>query len=185
MKWFLLFPCWALFNILALLVNWALPVFAVSSYGPINNNNGFANEPRLPSWLSWFMTFDNSLLGDGGFREKHDGGYWSQVAWLYRNSAYGFERSVLAAKITPDDKVEFEGDPFIQDKPKGREGYCYTTVGDYWALDFIIQLTEKTCLKCAFGWKIKTFAEDPSRTATQSIAQYCVTIKPFTTFIAT
>jgi len=183
-KWFALLPCWLIFNIFALCVNWLLPMFSVMRDGPINNNNGFAVEPRLPTWLSWFDTFDNSLLGDGGFRATHDGGYWSQVAWLYRNNCYGFERSVLAAKIAPMAQVtHLTGDPFITDKPNGRAGDCYVEIGSYWSYDLVLRLTKTKCVKLSFGWKLKTYAEDPSRIAEEPIAQYCVTIKPLTDFV--
>jgi hypothetical protein len=183
MKWFLLFPCWFLFNLFALCVNWFLPVFATMQEGPVNDNNGVGTEPRLPSYLSWFMTEDNSLLGDGGFKETHDCGYWSQVAWLYRNSAYGFERSVLAAKIKPGDRIYSEGDRFVQDKPMGRAGTFRVFIGEYWSYDRIIQITKTQCMKISLGWKLKTYAEDTTRLITQPCAQYCVTIKPITQFI--
>jgi hypothetical protein len=183
MNWFILFPAWAIFNLLALCVNWVLPVFAVNIYGPINNSNGFDTEPRLPSLLAWLDTYDNSLLGDGGFRETHDGGYWSQVAWLYRNSAYGFERSVLAANIKPTDLIGVRGNPLIADKPDGKSGWCFVIIGDYWSFDCIIRWSKSKCTKLSLGWKLKTYAENTERIKTQPIAQYCVTVKPLTDFV--
>lgn len=49
----------------------------------------------LPSWLSWFQTPDNSCDGDRGHlaRWPKNGVFWTwlrRTAWLFRNSAYGF-----------------------------------------------------------------------------------------------
>lgn len=183
--WFFLLPAWLIFNGLTwLLGNWWFPLFATRQLGPVNNGASMAVEPRLPSWMSWAMTYDNSLYGDGGFREGHDGGYWSQVAWLYRNNAYGFERCVLAAHIASTDSVRFWGDPFIADKPNGKSGWCFVRIGDYWSFDVVIRWGwSAKCFKLSLGWKLKTYAEDPSRIKTQPIAQYCVTIGPMKDFV--
>ena len=73
-----------------------LPLFAVWKTGWCNNNLYQAESLRLPLWLSWFDTPDNSLFGDQRWEQEHNGGYWSQVGWLYRNSLYGFKWTVLA-----------------------------------------------------------------------------------------
>lgn len=60
--------------------------------GPCDNGAARELEPRLPEWLRWFMTPDNSLLGDTGWRTLHCADYWSyggMVRWLWRNPAYG------------------------------------------------------------------------------------------------
>lgn len=78
------------------LVTPLFPLFAVSRQGPLNNNNSSGLGPRLPKWLYWFDTPDNSLLGDSKWQVQHSGTYWNQVCWLYRNSLYGFKWTVLS-----------------------------------------------------------------------------------------
>jgi len=68
-----------------------LPLFATGQYGWINNATAKATEPRLPAWLNWFQTWDNSLWGDNGFKSNHGTSWFSQVQWLWRNPFYGFE----------------------------------------------------------------------------------------------
>lgn len=67
------------------------PRFSTLQYGKINNGNGYGIGPRLPWWLSYMQTPDNSLDGDQGHRNRCP--YWDtrdgQVAWLKRNPAYG------------------------------------------------------------------------------------------------
>lgn len=83
-------------QVLTYLITPILPLFATTRVGTTNNNHSIGMGPRLPQWLSWFDTRDNSLLGDAEWDNNHDGGYWSQVEWLYRNSLYGFKWTVLS-----------------------------------------------------------------------------------------
>ena len=198
MRWlFFLFP-WAVINLIAYFFAWLMAFFPIDRLGPIDNNNGTGIEPRLPLCLSWFDTYDNSLLGDSAWKGMEDG-HWAwrarfsnwprlqawlgRTGWLMRNPAYGFERSVLAAQIKPTDIVDVFGDPLIQDKPAGREGFCYTEVGDYWAFDYVQRVGASMCIKICIGWNLKTYAEDPTRVSTQPIAQYALSPR-LTTFIA-
>lgn len=73
-----------------------LPLVSEYRIGWCNNNHYLAESHRLPVWLSWFDTPDNSLCGDQKWEQTHDCGYWSKVAWLYRNSLYGFKWTVLS-----------------------------------------------------------------------------------------
>lgn len=187
MRWLAFLPVWALFNVIAYLGAPILAMLAVDRDGPIDNNNGHGVEPRLPLWLSWFSTFDNSLLGDGAWKNMEPGHwewrarfpgllqrYLGRLGWLLRNPAYGFERSVLAARIKPTDTVTVRGDPFIQDRPVFREGVCQTAIGDYWAFDYVRRVGATICIKLTLGWKLKTYAEKPERVVTEPIAQYVV-----------
>lgn len=73
-----------------------LPLFAEYRFGGCNNNSYQAEALRLPLWLSWFDTPDNSLRGDERWDREQDFGYLSMVGWLYRNSLYGFKWTVLS-----------------------------------------------------------------------------------------
>lgn len=88
-----------LMQIVAWIITPVLPLFAELRYGKLNNGNDSGVGRRLPLWLSWFDTPDNSLLGDSNWAATHSGSYWAAVAWLDRNSLYGFKWSVLAAPI--------------------------------------------------------------------------------------
>jgi len=176
-KWLLLLPVWFVFNVLAYLLAPVLPLFATERMGPCDNNHAQRIEPRLPVWLGWFDTPDNSLLGDFNFHVHHvQEGYWAKVLWLWRNPACGFEASVLSAAIAPTDHVDVDGDPHVSDAPHGREGYCLTSIGDYWNLVCVKRLGER-CLKVDLGWQLKTFAEDQARLLTQPVARYAMSVR--------
>ena len=83
-------------QIFAWIITPILPLFIVMRDGWCNNNTYRAVGPRLPLWLAWFDTPDNSLRGDENWGRKHIFGYTSVVGWLYRNSLYGFKWTVLS-----------------------------------------------------------------------------------------
>lgn len=84
-------------QLFAYLITPVLPLFAVKRMGWCDNHSYESVEWRLPLWLSWFDTPDNSLIGDANWAANHSEGYLDMVGWLYRNSLYGFKWSVLAA----------------------------------------------------------------------------------------
>ena len=85
--------------VLALIIHPILPLFKEVRLGKSNNANAELEEPRLPKWLSWFDTPDNSLLGDENWKNNHSGNHWSMAAWLYRNTLYGFKWTVLLQSL--------------------------------------------------------------------------------------
>ena len=106
LRWYLSALVYVPFLLFAMLVAPLLPAFATVQRGPTDNNNGpMLWEPRLPRWLKWFMTVDNSLWGDYNWKHAHSGGYWSQVCWLWRNPAYGF---AIALGIDPKTPGAYE-----------------------------------------------------------------------------
>lgn len=104
---------------IALLVTPILPLFREWRHGWCDNGKYTAESMRLPLWLSWFDTPDNSLLGDARWAAEHSGGYWSMVGWLYRNSLYGFKWTVLSMAVMPEQQVR-EGSADI-----GYQGHRY------------------------------------------------------------
>ena len=82
-----------LFSILILPV---LPFVVVQREGFLNNGKFWGVGPRLPLWLTWFDTPDNSLRGDERWDREHIFGYRSIVGWLLRNRTYGFNWTVLS-----------------------------------------------------------------------------------------
>lgn len=172
-------PAWLVFNLCAWLAAPVLPLFAVARDGLINNGNDHAVEPRLPRWLSWFMTWDNSLYGDNGHKERwgHAGSYRQMVAWLLRNPAYGFEREVLGAKITPSDRVQTNGNPWIKNRTRGVEGRLFVWIGNYWCWKRVIDTNDGYCWMFEAGWKLQPYAQDGRRTATEPVAQLVLSLR--------
>lgn len=135
-------------QVLAYIITPLLPILAKPIYGYCDNNSGYYKEPRLPLWLSWFMTPDNSLLGDPNWKAKHTGTYWDQVKWLYRNSLYGFKWTVLGAPM-----------PDIENK--------------YWQWRYY-----STYLKVDFGWLLLPYKENPNLHLEQPKALFQFSIRP-------
>lgn len=171
--WFSLTPSWIIINFVAYFGAWFIAFFYEDRDGPINNNNSTGIEPRLPPWLSWFATDDNSLLGDDAWKNMEPGhwewrkkldnypmlqAYFGRMGWLMRNPAYGFERTQLSAVLVKGMTVTWTGNPLIQDQPNGVPGVCVTHIGRYWNFSAIIPLGQ-SCIKLNFGWKLKTHAE--------------------------
>lgn len=92
------------FWFLSLLLAFILPCFSEERLGGINNDDHQGVEPKLPTWLSWFDTPDNSLFGDDAHKVRHPNytGYWAQVCWLCRNALYGFRWSVISCPVTQE-----------------------------------------------------------------------------------
>lgn len=190
--WIKLLPKWAAVNLAA----YALAPYLATQYevrnGLCNNGHDYLDEPRL--LLKWweFQTPDNSLLGDGAWKAMEPGhwpwrdklacwpalqSYAGRLGWLWRNPAYGCENSSLAAFVSASDGVTFDGDPWIQDGPNGREGVCFVKVGQYWSYNRVKRIGGSRCIKIELGWKLKTYAEDASRLATEPVAQYALSIR--------
>jgi hypothetical protein len=123
MRYLLTLAAYLPMQVLAYVVTPVLPLFAKEQDGALDNNNGTGAGPRLPSWLSWFDTPDNSLNGDACFQAANREGYLSKVRWLYRNSLYGFKWSVLSLS---------EGDPSAW---QFKREYKYIWLNLGWMLD--------------------------------------------------
>lgn len=81
----------------------------------------------LPSWLSWFQTPDNSCDGDAGHLERwpRGGTFWTwlrRTAWLFRNTAYGFNVAI-GFKSQDGDLRAISGNDKIGDT-SGISGFC-------------------------------------------------------------
>lgn len=189
MMWFYLLPAWGVVNLIAYLGAPVLALFCVDQSGWCDNHTAIRVEPRLPMWLSWFQTPDNSLLGDAAWasmepehwawRKRFSGrvqSYLGRLGWLWRNAAYGFERTVLRADLAQYSiaEVHARGDPWIKDKDNAVVGYCFTSIGKYWNLVWIKRLWGRRCFYCNLGWNLKTYAERPERLLTEPTAQYVV-----------
>jgi hypothetical protein len=150
MRWILYLVLYIPVQLLSYLITPLLPLFATMQYGSIDNANGFASEPRLPSWLNYLMTPDNSLWGDNNWKKSRDAtSYWSMVGWLYRNNLYGFKWSVLAAPMIGE-KVTRTG-AFQLDYHTKQFGVQRFTMGNYWQYKCVKPFMGKI-LVLNFGW---------------------------------
>jgi hypothetical protein len=165
---FLLF-CYIPFYLLGLLLAPILPFFREMRDGPINNGNGTGIAARLPEWLFWFDTsYDNSLYGDGGWREKHCpvgwDTHWGMTKWLWRNCACGFSWSVLAQDIKPTDTFTYthSGNGLDVDKGKGKLGwYKINCSNGAFSLRWCKRIAPNVVLSFEAGWLLDVYIKDP------------------------
>lgn len=179
LHWLILAPFSFAFTLLAMLLSPLLALFA-------------SKDGWLPKWLWWFQTPDNSLDGDGGWKNEHWqwrfslpsalATYVGRVGWLFRNPAYGLEwGGPLSADLSNYTAIRWYGDTAIQNRPNGKPGYCLTIVetpkATYWHLYYVKTLGTllgiPRCININLGWGLKTYAEDPSRLKTQPMAMFC------------
>ncbi len=157
------------FDVLANLIAPLLPLFAKPSLGQSNNGIETLVEPRLPNWLSWFMTPDNSLYGDKGWQTIHYPNYKSylgQVLWLIRNSAHGLVNGPLAAKFDRIGDIISVGDPQLDRHNPAHAGLSFTAhCGDYFQWMKIVRVPLlKRQIYVNIGWLFDPFVENPQTT---------------------
>jgi hypothetical protein len=152
------------FDVLATLIAPILPLFATEQWGNSDNNNAKLIEPRLPKWLSWFQTPDNSLWGDHGWQTIHYPAYKSylgQVLWLIRNSAHGLVNGPLAVTVDYA-KLEHAGDPRISAQdPKYAGQRFYAWQEDYFQYMVVRRLFGRL-IYINLGWLFDPFVETVS-----------------------
>lgn len=138
---------------LALMLCGILPLVRVYRFGPIDNRSGNAVAERLPLWLAWFDTPDNSLMGDAGHQARHatSSRYWTMTCWLARNRAYGLKWSVLSAPMRAGER-QITGDPRINSNI-GRAGMLRITMGKYWQWKLVWPVPKTArCIELNLGW---------------------------------
>lgn len=134
-----------------------LVFFARTRDGWSFNGSMHAVEPRLPDWLGWFRTPDNSLWGDYGWRNEHCPNRYEcpagMVGWLWRNRLFGLYWGRFAAKIT--EPVHVVGD--LVDKSTGKTGLLTATSGEYWEYKRVFNLLGNLYLTLHFGWLLHPY----------------------------
>ena len=151
----ILVPISLLLTLVGIILAPVLPLFASDKMGPCDNNGHQCVGPRLPSWLSWFQTPDNSLYGDATFIELNGESYWSEVKWLWRNPAYAFAIRYLT---DPYDTV-VSGDPTIKDNDNAKAGHCLVTSNGLFQYRLVAPIGFSRCFYCNFGWNIMALAD--------------------------
>lgn len=179
MRYLLLLCIYIPFYLLAMLLAPVLPLFAQLRDGPVDNNNGYGVEPRLPIWLSWFDTsYDNSLWGDHGWRTKHCpkywNTYWGMVLWLWRNPAAGFCWSVLSYPIDLAETftISDSGNGLNVDKGQGKYGWYYIeSSSDAFSFRWCKKVGTKV-LSFEAGWLLDVYIKDQSAIIKQPRATF-------------
>lgn len=145
-----------LVSLLAILLAPVLPLFATVKMGLIDNGSDVGEGPRLPLWLNWFMTPDNSLYGDATFELINGRSYLSQIKWLIRNPAYSFGLKYIPG-LTP---ATFTGNNLIKDNDHAVPGKLLVHAGGLFQYTYVRQLgSTSRCLYCNFGWNIRALVD--------------------------
>lgn len=158
--WFLLLPASLAFEILGKLLCPVLPLFAQTRAGALDNASGWGREPRLPRWLAWFDTPDNSLWGDTGWRTQHCPNHWDDylgmVGWLWRNTGGGF--SLALSRVVWRSTVTWSGDPHVS---PGRPGTFRAKAGAAWQYKTVRQFGG-WAFYLNVGWLMDAMVKDGS-----------------------
>jgi len=154
--YFILVPISILLTLLAVIIAPALPLFAKQLNGWCDNHSYEAVQTRLPIWLNWFMTPDNSLNGDATFQDLNYPCYWSQVKWLWRNPAYSFALRYL----TPIYITVVFGDQTIKDNDNAKAGWCFVKANGLFQFTVIAPIGFSRCILVNLGWNIRCLVDD-------------------------
>jgi hypothetical protein len=151
LTYLLLVPISLFLTLLAVILAPVLPLFATLRNGWCDNHSYENIEPRLPVWLNWFMTPDNSLYGDYTFCRLNGVSYWSMVKWLWRNPAYSFALRYIQAPYTPTVK----GDPTIKDNDNAKAGWCLVHANSLFQFTLVSPIGFNRCIYINLGWNIR------------------------------
>ncbi len=178
LKWLVMVPVMLAVTVLTFPLAFLLPFFATEQEGPLSNGNAYGLGPRLPKWLSWFQTPDNSLDGDYGWQTEHWQWrfklpaflctYVGRLGWLWRNPGYGFGvvRFDSAVPVT----ATYSGNPAVNDSP-GVEGWCLVHAGGLFQLVWVKRLgAGSKCVYANLGWNVKGLINDPRNRYTATFA---------------
>jgi hypothetical protein len=156
MIYILLVPISLLITLLAVILAPVLPLFSVSKDGWLDNHSSWGVGPRLPTYLDWFMTPDNSLDGDATFQNLNGISYWSKVKWLWRNPAYSFAIRYITAPYT----TSVAGDPTIKDNDNAKAGWCLVHVNGLFQFTLVAPIGFARCIYINLGWNIRALVDD-------------------------
>ena len=151
-----LVPISLLITLIAVILAPILPIFATQHEGWNDNHSQWGMGPRLPKWLSWFQTPDNSLDGDATFQKANPPSYWSQVKWLWRNPAYAFALRYLV----PPYQTSVAGDKTIKDNDNAKKGWCFVKANGLFQFVLIVPIGFQRCVMVNLGWNIRGLVDD-------------------------
>jgi hypothetical protein len=148
--WLLLVPFELIFTLVAVLLSPILPIFATEQTGPLNNNTSVGVGPRLPSWLYWFQTWDNSLNGDDTFEKNNPPSYLSKIKWLIRNPLPCF-----AEKILTSNAYTISGNNDVTDGNPGVAGHVFVKASGLFQFVWVKPIGFNRCIYINIGWNIR------------------------------
>jgi hypothetical protein len=153
----ILAPISLVLTLIAILIAPILPLFASEQNGWLDNGSVWGLGPRLPKWLNWFMTPDNSLDGDATFQKINGMSYLSKVKWLWRNPAYAF----ALRYVNNPYNTEVQGDKTIKDNDNAKEGWCLVHANGLFQLVYVKRIfSSSRCIYVNLGWNIRGLVDD-------------------------
>ncbi len=156
-RYILMVPVSLALTLIALITAPLMVLLQEQRDGELLNGSTWNEGPRLPTWLDWFMTPDNSLDGDETFQIINGIGYWSQVRWLWRNPAYGYG----LAQINNPYYTKVRGDKTIKDNDNAKEGWCVVNANGLFQLVYIKRIVfTSRCVYINVGWNIRALVDD-------------------------
>ena len=155
---YLLFvPISLLITLAAVILAPILPIFRQNIYGWCDNHSYEDFGPRLPSWLNWFMTPDNTLDGDATFQKLNGISYWAKVKWLWRNPAYSFALRYLSNPYY----TKVAGDKTIKDNDNAKEGWCLVHANGLFQFTLVKRIfSTSRCVYVNLGWNVRGLVDD-------------------------
>ena len=156
-KYILLVPVSLVLTLFALIIAPILPLFATNEMGWCDNHRYQGIGPRLPTWLNWFMTPDNSLDGDYSFEQINGRSYWAKIKWLWRNPAYAFALETLFVPY----ETSVSGDKTIKDNDNAKEGWCLVHANGLFQFTYVKRIfSSSRCIYVNLGWNIRGLVDD-------------------------
>ena len=156
LTYIVLVPISLVITLLALIISPILPLFATQQDGWLDNHAKWGVGPRLPKWLNWFMTPDNSLDGDATFESINGISYWSKVKWLCRNPAYSFGLRYLNNPYY----TQVSGDKTIKDNDNAKAGWCLVHANGLFQFTSVTPIGFSRCIYVNLGWNIRGLVDD-------------------------
>jgi hypothetical protein len=143
-------------TLLGLILAPVLPLLAEQRDGWLDNQGMWGRGPRLPLWLDWFMTPDNSLDGDATFERINGRSYLAKVKWLLRNPCYAFGIKYLSVPHT----ATYIGDNTIKDNDNAKEGWLFVRANNLFQFVWIIPIGFHRCFMVNLGWNVRALVDD-------------------------
>ena len=155
-KYAFLVPISLILTLVSLPLSIIFPLFAIQKDGWLDNHSEWGIGPRLPNWLNWFMTPDNSLDGDATFQQINGISYLAKVKWLLRNPAYSFAIQYLNKPYA----TSVYGDSTIKDNDNAKAGWCFVRSNGLFQFRYIKRIANTSrCILINLGWNIMGLAD--------------------------
>ena len=151
-----LIPLSLLLTLIAVVLAPVLPMLATAQEGWLDNHAKWGIGPRLPTWLSWFQTPDNSLDGDATFEQLNGISYWAKVKWLWRNPCYAFAIRYLNNPYY----TQVSGDKTIKDNDNAKAGWCLVHANGLFQFTIVAPIGFSRCFYCNLGWNVRGLVDD-------------------------